>query len=82
MVALYWVLNFLFTCHQRRRHRGWGTYWFISEVLPTLHVKGLREGGRAVPAVTEDDDLEQGFPSRSGHCGDQRATTMDVEVLG
>jgi hypothetical protein len=27
MVALYWLLNFF------------STYWFISEVLPTLHVR-------------------------------------------
>jgi hypothetical protein len=24
-----------------------------------------------VPAVTKDDDFEQGFPSRSGHRGDE-----------
>lgn len=30
MVALYWLLNFLFT------------YWFISDVLPTLHIRQHR----------------------------------------
>lgn len=38
MVALYWLLNFLFT------------YWFISEVLPTLQGgrRGRERRGRKV----------------------------------
>lgn len=33
MVALYWLLNFLFT------------YWFISDVLPTLRAARARRRG-------------------------------------
>jgi hypothetical protein len=33
MVALYWLLNFLLT------------YWFMSEVLPTLHGSVPHAGG-------------------------------------
>ena len=51
MVALYWLLNRLFT------------YWFIRDVFPTLQqvtdLSGWRNGARAndVPAVTKDDNL-------------------------
>lgn len=40
MVALYWLLNFLFT------------YWFISDVLPTLRAaRSKRRGGVSAAAA-------------------------------
>jgi len=58
MVALYWVLNRLFT------------YWFMSDVFPTLKVNrniyfklslGPRGESENKPAVAKDDDLRFGI---------------------
>ena len=51
MVALYWLLNRLFT------------YWFMSEVLPTLHIPAMSYRPRHtlghVPAVPKNDNLQR-----------------------
>jgi hypothetical protein len=72
MVALYCVLNFLFTYSLSALSNKGLTYWFISDVFPTLgQLVVVSQWTGDLPAVAEDNDLEERLLSGSCHRGDK-----------